>query len=146
MTRRACPALLSFLSLGFTLLTAPGALRAALPEDHARVLSWLQEVDLLITPREREVFQGLKTPADREAFIQRFWQVRDPYPETPRNEARERWEERLAEARTRWSDLQDDRARVFLVNGEPSEVFETRCAGQALQVWTYQPQSRPASG
>ena len=137
MTRRACPVLLSFLSLGFTFLTAPGALRADGLRGSA---SWLQEVDLLITPREREVFQGLKTPADREAFIQRFWQVRDPYPETPRNEARERWEERLAEARTRWSDLQDDRARVFLVNGEPSEIFETRCAGQNLQVWTYQPQ------
>ncbi len=140
MTRRACRVLLSFLSLGFTFLTAPGALRAAVQEDHARVRSWLQEVDLLITPREREVFQGLKTPADREAFIQRFWQVRDPYPETPRNEARERWEERLAEVRTRWGDLQDDRSRVFLVNGEPSEVFQAHCAGQNLQVWTYQPQ------
>jgi Ca-activated chloride channel family protein len=136
MTRRACPVLLSFLSLGFTFLTAPGALQA----DDAQVRSWLREVDLLITPREREVFQGLKSPADREAFIQRFWQVRDPYPETSRNEERERWEERLAEARTRWSDLQDDRSRVFLLNGEPSEAFETRCAGQALQVWTYQPQ------
>ena len=136
MTRRACPVLLSFLSLGFTFLTAPGALRA----DAAQAVSWLQEVDLLVTPREREVFQGLRTPADREAFIQRFWQVRDPYPETPRNEARERWEERLAMARTRWSDLQDDRARVFLLNGEPSETFQTRCAGQTLQVWTYQPQ------
>jgi Ca-activated chloride channel family protein len=140
MTRRACPVLLSFLSLGFTFLTAPGALQAAVQADDAQVRSWLREVDLLITPREREVFQGLKTPADREAFIQRFWQVRDPYPETPRNEARERWEERLAEVRTRWSDLQDDRSRVFLVNGEPSEVFQTHCAGQTLQVWTYQPQ------
>jgi len=140
MTRRACPVLLSFLSLGFTFLMAPGALRAAIQEDNARVRSWLQEVDLLITPREREVFEGLKSPADREAFIQRFWQVRDPYPETPRNEAWERWEERLAEARTRWSDLQDDRSRVFLVNGAPSEVFQTHCAGQNLQVWTYQPQ------
>jgi len=140
MTRRACPVLLSFLSLGFTFLLAPGALRAAIQEDNARVRSWLREVDLLITPREREVFEGLKTPADREAFIQRFWQVRDPYPETPRNEARERWEERLAEARTRWSDLQDDRSRVFLVNGAPSETFDTHCAGQNLQVWTYQPQ------
>ncbi len=136
MTWRACPVLLSFLSLGFTFLTAPGALQA----EGAQVRSWLQEVDLLITPREREVFQGLKTPADREVFIQRFWQVRDPYPETPRNEARERWEERLAEARTRWNDLQDDRSQVFLLNGEPSETFETHCAGQTLQIWTYQPQ------
>ncbi|MEO6191440.1 MAG: VWA domain-containing protein [Thermoanaerobaculia bacterium] len=141
MMRRACPVLLSFLFLGFNLLTVPGVLQAAVRADDAQVRSWLREVDLLITPREREVFQGLRSQADREAFIQRFWQVRDPYPETPRNEARERWEERLAEVRSRWGgDLQDDRARVFLINGEPGETFETRCAGQTLQVWTYPPQ------
>ena len=65
--------------------------------------------------------------------------MRDPYPETPRNEARERWEERLKDAKGRWSDPQDDRRRVFLLNGEPSEVFQSGCAGETLQVWTYQP-------
>jgi VWFA-related protein len=101
--------------------------------------SWLDDVDLLITPREREVFAGLQNPADREAFVQRFWQVRDPYPETPRNEARERWEERLAEARRRWRDLADDRSRIYLLSGEPDVAFEARCGGSPLEVWTYQP-------
>jgi Ca-activated chloride channel family protein len=126
-----------FLFLGFN-PPGPGALspaQAAAPSG-----SWLEDVDLLITPRERQVFLGLQAPADREAFIQRFWQVRDPYPETPRNEARERWEERLPEARRRWHDLKDDRARVFLLNGEPAAAFESRCAGAPLEVWTYQPQ------
>ncbi|HEX9943918.1 MAG TPA: VWA domain-containing protein, partial [Thermoanaerobaculia bacterium] len=100
---------------------------------------WLDEVGSLITPREREVFLGLADEADRQAFIQRFWQVRDPYPETDRNEARERWEARLHDARRRWSDPRDDRARVFLVSGEPSSTFETRCAGAPLEVWAYEP-------
>ncbi len=127
--------LFSLLSLGVSLLAA-STLRA----QDSPSQSWLDDVDPLITPREREVYLSLKTPADREAFVQRFWQVRDPYPETPRNEARERWEERLREARERWSDPRDDRWRVFLLNGEPSEVFQSRCAGETLQVWTYQPQ------
>ncbi|HEV8579288.1 MAG TPA: VWA domain-containing protein [Thermoanaerobaculia bacterium] len=99
----------------------------------------MDEVDSLITPREREVYLGLTDDADRQAFIQRFWQARDPYPETVRNEARERWEQRLQEARRRWRDPGDDRARVFLVNGEPSSSFQTRCAGAPVEVWTYEP-------
>lgn len=126
--------LFSLLSLGFNLLAA-STLRAQDSPSQA----WLDDVDPLITPREREVYLALKAPADREAFVQRFWQVRDPYPETPRNEARERWEERLRDAKERWSDPKDDRRRVFLLNGEPDEVFQSRCAGETLQVWTYQP-------
>src|SRR5262249_7989530 len=123
--------LFSFLSLSFNLLAA-FTLRA----QDASSQSWLDDVDPLITPPEREGYLSLKTPADREAFVQRFWQVRDPYPETPRNEARERWEERLKGAKERWRDPQDDRRRVFLLNGEPSEVFQSGCAGEALLVWT----------
>ena len=126
--------LFSFLSVSFNLLAA-FTLRA----QDASTQSWLDDVDPLITPREREVYLSLKTPADREVFVQRFWQVRDPYPETPRNEARERWEERLKDAKGRWSDPRDDRRRVFLLNGEPGEVFQSGCAGETLQVWTYQP-------
>ena len=81
------------------LFLSPGARRASARCRQAQILAATRWI-LLITPREREVFRGSRAPADREAFIQRFWQARDPYPETPRNEARERWEERLAEARS----------------------------------------------
>ncbi len=99
---------------------------------------WLDEVESLITPREREAFLELDDEADRQAFIQRFWQARDPYPETSRNEAQERWEERLQEARRCWSEPWDDRARVFLVSGEPSSTFQTGCAGVPLEIWDYE--------
>ncbi len=110
------------------------------PPGHAQdgTQAWLDEVETLIAPREREVFLGLADEGDRQAFIQRFWQARDPYPETSRNEARERWEERFREARRRWSELRDDRARVFLVSGEPSSTFQTRCAGALLEIWDYE--------
>jgi Ca-activated chloride channel homolog len=101
--------------------------------------AWLDEVDPWVTAREREFFLTLTNEADRQAFIQRFWQVRDPHPQTPRNEARERWEERLQEARQRWHDLRDERARIFLINGEPDTEFQTRCSGPLLEVWTYKP-------
>lgn len=120
--------LVFFLFLGLIPLAGP-----------ARADSWLNDVDLLITPREREVYLGLRNAVDREAFVQRFWQVRDPYPETARNEARERWEERLAEARRRWKDLADDRSRIYLLGGDPDVAFEARCGERSLEIWTYQP-------
>ncbi|MEA2603392.1 MAG: Ca-activated chloride channel [Acidobacteriota bacterium] len=109
------------------------------PEPSERFRTWLEDVAPLITQREREVFLGLSADADREAFIQRFWEVRDPFPNTPRNEARERWEERLADARRRWGGTGDDRARIFLLNGEPDGVVAGQCDGAPLEMWVYEP-------
>jgi Ca-activated chloride channel family protein len=106
--------------------------------------SFLESVDLLIAPREREAFLALAGEAERQAFIRRFWEVRDPYPETPRNELEERWTGALPEARRRWGTLEDERARVFLLQGEPSSSFEARCAGhsETLEFWVYEPRFR----
>ncbi|HEX3557129.1 MAG TPA: VWA domain-containing protein [Thermoanaerobaculia bacterium] len=120
-------------------LSLSSLLAAEGPPMPERFRAWLEEVDPLITQREREVFVALAADADREAFIQRFWDVRDPYPETPRNEARERWEARLTEARRRWGGTRDDRSRVFLLNGEPDSIIAARCDGTPLELWTYEP-------
>ncbi|HEX6900409.1 MAG TPA: VWA domain-containing protein [Thermoanaerobaculia bacterium] len=100
---------------------------------------WLDEVDPLMTPRERELFLGLAGDADRQAFIEAFWKARDPFLQTPRNEARERWEERLREARGRWKVPGDERALFYLLNGDPGTSFALRCDGVDLEVWTYEP-------
>ena len=104
---------------------------------------WLDEVAPLIGAAERETFLHLPDPAQRDEFVQRFWQVRDPFPRTERNELQESWSERLAEARTRWGSLQDERARALLLRGEPDSTFEASCPGVAegrrVEVWTYEP-------
>lgn len=130
MARHGFFSLLFGLSIVLDLLAAPA--RGQAP-------AWLDDVDPLITQREREVFLRLTSEEDRQAFIQRFWQARDPYPETDRNEARERWETRLAEVRQHWPDLRDERARVLLVSGDPSSVIELRCDGKRLEAWIYEP-------
>ena len=106
--------------------------------------TFLENVDLLIAPREREAFLELPGDAERQAFIRLFWEVRDPYPETPRNELEERWTVALPEARRRWGTLDDDRARVFLLQGESTSSFTTRCASHSedLEFWVYEPRFR----
>jgi VWFA-related protein len=130
--------LLSFLSLTFPVpqAGADGAAAGISPNDRA----WLEEVDPLVTPRERQVFLRLRAEAEREAFIEGFWQARDPFPQTARNEMREQWENRFQEARQRWGGLSDDRSRVFLLQGSPTASFQADCPGTgSYEVWVYEP-------
>jgi Ca-activated chloride channel family protein len=101
--------------------------------------AWLDEVAPLISERERQVFLSLTRDYQRDDFIQRFWDVRDPYPETPRNELRDAWEERLKLAQERFGNVVEDRARVLLIHGEPAHVFHSRCMEvvQPLEIWAY---------
>jgi Ca-activated chloride channel family protein len=111
-------------------------LEAALPQVYK---DWLEEVAVMITDEERETFLRLEKDYQRDAFIERFWQVRDPYPDTPRNELRDSWNERVAEARQTFGTLEDERARIFLLNGPPGLRQADTC-GILLwptEVWVY---------
>ncbi|HVF59891.1 MAG TPA: VWA domain-containing protein [Thermoanaerobaculia bacterium] len=104
--------------------------------------AWLEEVEALITARERAAFLDLGGEVERQAFVRRFWQVRDPHGATAANELEQRWTWRVPEARRRWGTLADERARVFLLQGEPSGRFESACRGaetSRFEVWIYEP-------
>ncbi|MEM7048777.1 MAG: VWA domain-containing protein [Acidobacteriota bacterium] len=105
---------------------------------------WLDDVQPLISPREREVFLALTEDYRREAFINEFWRVRDPFPETSRNELRERWEGRLEEARQKYDGEGDERARMYAVFGPPLSVIPGRCSGilEPLEIWYYRGSGR----
>ena len=101
---------------------------------------WLYEVDPLITAVERAAFLGLRRDHHRDAFIRRFWQVRDPFPETGRNELKENWDERVFTAQAEFESLEDDRARILLVHGPPDATMDVRCTTTRIpvSVWLYQ--------
>jgi Ca-activated chloride channel family protein len=107
-----------------------------LPEKYR---AWLEDVDLLLSAEERTAFLALTQDYQRDAFIRRFWEVRDEQPQTPRNELREGWEIRVQEARKRFGTLDDGRARVLLFNGIPDEVVLSGCPDVLwpLEVWYY---------
>ncbi|HKI05392.1 MAG TPA: VWA domain-containing protein [Thermoanaerobaculia bacterium] len=111
---------------------------APAPEIAARYASWLEEVALLMSPKEKAAFLALGKDYQRDAFIRRFWEVRDPFPQTAVNELRERWDPRAKLARERFGKLTDDRARMVLFNGEPAEVFQGRCdVLLPVELWSY---------
>jgi Ca-activated chloride channel family protein len=107
-----------------------------LPEKFRR---WLGGVDVIITKEERATFLKLEKDYQRDAFIERFWKVRDPYPGSARNEFREDFNTRMEEAAAIFGRTDDDRTRVLLVNGPPLARLVVSCKPSLvpMEVWHY---------
>jgi GWxTD domain-containing protein len=104
-------------------------------------VEWLRDVDAIISPAEREVWNKLKTNEEREQFIGEFWRLRDPDPDTEENEYREAYFERLAYANEHFSSglpgYKTDRGRIYLKYGKPDEV-EAHPSGGSYQRESYE--------
>lgn len=92
---------------------------------------WLDSVDMLITKEERDFFLDLEKDYQRDSFIERFWKARDPYPQTPLNEARQRHEAKVEEALSKYGNLIEDRAIILLLNDSPDVVVPIHC----MELW-----------
>ena len=115
---------------------ALAAAEEALPLEFKQFLA---DVHFLISDDEREAFLEVTQDYQRRAWIERFWRLRDPYPDTPRNELRVRWEERLLLAEQEFERPRGDRARMFMLNGEPDGRVEFRCTTVTwpIEIWYY---------
>jgi GWxTD domain-containing protein len=115
---------------------ATGVAQSELDPESAR---WLTIVEPLITDEERVAYLALTRRYQRAAFEKRFWEERDPFPETPANEFGDRWRERAPTAIERWDSLSDARALAWAAIGEPAQVLPVVCADRLLpaEIWTY---------
>jgi len=100
---------------------------------------WLAEVALLIGRDELGQFLALDKDYQRDGFIHRFWEARNPYPGSSRNAFQAQWEARVEAARTNYGNLTEDRAQMLLLHGDAQTVYKTDC-GMALwplELWRY---------
>jgi VWFA-related protein len=102
-------------------------------------LRWLDDVELLISPKERRTYLALPRHYQRAGFVEAFWKARDTNPKTPDNEFRAIYEARLETARGRWGSIRADQARVYIINGEPISVVKPDRCGilWPIEVWRY---------
>jgi GWxTD domain-containing protein len=105
---------------------------------------WLKEdVAYIITNEERAAYKSLTTDAERERFIQEFWERRDPTPGTPENEFKEEHYRRIAYANEHFKDAmgidgwKTDRGRVYIVYGPPDEKESHPNAAPPNEQWLY---------
>jgi len=124
--------------------TAVAATDVLLAERHR---TWLdEEVSAIVTEDERRAFLELDRSDARDAFIEAFWQARDPTPGTARNEVRRAHAERIAEAdrlfrrgkRVRGSLTA--RGRVWVQLGPPLDRGRFGPNGRVhpIELWLYQ--------
>ncbi|HEU0184336.1 MAG TPA: GWxTD domain-containing protein [Blastocatellia bacterium] len=85
-----------------------------------------EDVRWIITDEERKVFDALKTDDEREQFIEQFWYIRDPDPDTDVNEYREEYYQRIAYANEHFTSgipgWKTDRGRIYIMFGKADQI------------------------
>lgn len=106
--------------------------------------TFLSEVRYIITRQEKKQFRNLP-PQERSAFIQEFWKIRDPDPETEENEYKEEYYQRIDKANSLFRETTNgwlsDRGRIFILIGEPDrrDTYPRGYTfyGPPIEIWYY---------
>jgi GWxTD domain-containing protein len=112
---------------------------------------WLdEEVNYLITNQEKATFLSLTTNQDRDHFIESFWAIRNPDPNSPTNTVKDEHYRRLEYANTHFGSYaaldgwSTDRGMVYITLGPPQQkrAYPNARELKAIETWFYQdPQS-----
>lgn len=108
-------------------------------------------VSRLATQGEIDAYLALRDDEEAKAFVEAFWQRRDPDPLIPGNPAREHFTARAAQADKAFSEAgylgrRTDRGTVFVLYGPPEAVdFEVGRGpgGSPVEKWLYTQKTQP---
>lgn len=104
---------------------------------------WFDLVHYIITPMEKNIFLKLTNNRDRDAFINLFWNLRDPTKGTPQNEYKDEHMKRFNYANHYFRGgpgpgWRSDRGRIYIVLGPPVNVNEVMKNGLVpVLIWEY---------
>ncbi len=108
---------------------------------------WLtKDVAYIITSDEKGAFLNLSTDAERDKFIEQFWEIRNPTPGSPSNTYKDELYRRIAYA-DQWfghnsnePGWRTDRGRVYITLGPPQQ--DGKYLGFAnirpMEIWFYE--------
>jgi GWxTD domain-containing protein len=129
------------LLVSFSALSIPAQEPKRNPEEKPRKIQrevkkayveWIKDHDLILTQSERDAWKKLETDDERERFIEEFWRVRDPDPDTEENEFKQQFYERVAYANEHFTSGKagrlTDRGRIYIKFGKPDSI-ESHPAG-----------------
>ncbi len=112
---------------------------------------WLnQEVNYIIDSQEKKQFLSLTTDEQRDSFIDAFWKIRNPDPNSDINTYKQEHYRRLAYANEHYGSIaaQDgwrtDQGRIYIILGPPKQVMTYPLARNVrpMEVWFYESPSR----
>jgi GWxTD domain-containing protein len=112
---------------------------------------WLnEEVNYIIDSQEKKQFVALQTDAQRDSFIDGFWRIRNPDPNSDVNTYKQEHYRRLTYANEHFGSigLQDgwrtDQGRIYIILGAPKQVMTYPLARNVrpMEIWFYESPSR----
>jgi len=121
-----CVLLLASLAAGQSSKGRQGQ-KSSKEETEAHYKKWLNEdVLYIISNDERKVFLALRTPDEKDAFIEQFWRRRNPDPRKGGNDFKEEHYRRIAYANEHFASGKDgwatDRGRIYIMFGPPTHI------------------------
>jgi GWxTD domain-containing protein len=138
MTLTPLPAVIPAATLAIVTALAVGAWQVP----PAQWNQWVKEdVAYIITGEERVAFGQLSSDAERELFVEQFWQRRDPTPGTEENEMKREHYRRIAYANLHYEvtgipGWKSDRGRVYILYG-PADEIESYLKAPIHELWHY---------
>ncbi len=122
---------------------ARGSEKEKLP---TRYREWLEkDVVYIITKEERNAFLEMKGDEERDKFIERFWEIRNPTPGAPTNPYKEEHYRRLEYANQYFGKesgtdgWRTDRGRVYITLGPPQQkaLYLGYQKLRPMEIWFY---------
>ena len=111
---------------------------------------WLEaEVPYIISTVEEKNFLSLTTDAQRDSFIESFWQIRNPDPGPEANSYKEEHYRRLAYANENFGDpryedgWRTERGKMYIILGGPKQRAQYHDVGNVrpMEIWFYESQT-----
>jgi len=111
---------------------------------------WIEvEVPYIITSEEKKLFLGLASDAERESFIDAFWRVRNPDPNSETNSYKEEHYRRLAYANEHFGNAKYEdgwrtaMGRIYIVLGPPKQraPYHEKANIRPMEIWFYEANS-----
>ncbi len=101
---------------------------------------WLQAVEMIITNDERQVFLQIGDNYQKDKFIEAFWKRRSIDAHGLRTDFQRVYLQRIETAKEQFKNLNNDRAKVFVINGPPDAVIPIACEDiyVPIQIWFYE--------
>ncbi len=124
----------------FRVESARPAETTVLPMEKNDIEKYYNQIKYIATENEKKVFKRLDAKGKQE-FILRFWQKRDPTPDTPTNEFMIEHFKKLAYIEKNFTDgIDSDRARILIEYGPPMDIERypsMEGIARPVEIWTY---------
>jgi GWxTD domain-containing protein len=129
------------------LVLIPSSVSASARQLPERYKNWLQrDVAYIVTNEEKKVFVDLASDADRDRFIESFWELRNPTPGSPDNVYRTEHYRRIEYANQYFGHFshsegwRTDMGRVYITLGEPQQRQKLLGLQKVtpMEIWFYQ--------